>query len=546
MHASLAFYSKHCLIFQMHHSQHPVIPLLVCPTLHFPLLNPSCHLLLDYTHLIDSPQIMAGSHPIIPHIAVTTDFSSSTHSLHSSDDDPRHSMLLNEHEQTLSPQSDQLVASGGLQPVRARSPSDPAFLSPFSLSPTSASGGRTSLDVPPRSPSPSASSNDGSSTVAPPSPTLSTQSSVHFATSVALRDNKPGDGTSSLGLLNTDRSVARHGRKPSWASSGEGHSSLDGTEPDHGVVGLSSLSMTAESPTNTHVETFSERSHSRSRSRAKKDSADSDGVTAISDGGQSRNIGKGRASEEEEPKSTRLDLEEDSDDSDPTPFAFKPFVLASLLDPKNLEGLENLGGVKGLLKGLGTNRTRGLGRKALIKNASSDGRSGAGDGASQRHDREDEDAVPGIVVTPPEELESGKGDDESEDEDDPAFSASLDTRRQIYGHNVLPHRATKSLLALMWLALKDKVLVCIFFVMILRARAFIVDFLQVLLSIAAVVSLALGLFQDFGTPRPAGQPPVDWVEGVAIMVAIFIVVSSPSPALLAQFYDITSRLWSVP
>jgi Ca2+-transporting ATPase len=45
-----------------------------------------------------------------------------------------------------------------------------------------------------------------------------------------------------------------------------------------------------------------------------------------------------------------------------------------------------------------------------------------------------------------------------------------------------------------------------------------------LLSIAAVVSLALGLFQDFGTTRPAGQPPVDWVEGVAIIVAILIVV----------------------
>jgi P-type Ca2+ transporter type 2C len=45
------------------------------------------------------------------------------------------------------------------------------------------------------------------------------------------------------------------------------------------------------------------------------------------------------------------------------------------------------------------------------------------------------------------------------------------------------------------------------------------------LSIAAVVSLALGLFQDFGTPRDPDDPPVDWVEGVAIIVAIVIVVS---------------------
>jgi P-type Ca2+ transporter type 2C len=131
-----------------------------------------------------------------------------------------------------------------------------------------------------------------------------------------------------------------------------------------------------------------------------------------------------------------------------------------MLDPKNLESLEKLGGVKGLLKGLGTSRTHGLGRKALIKNASSDGLPGAGQGASQRHEREDGDAVPGIVVTPPDELKSsGKGDDDDEDNDDPAFSASLEDRRRVYGPNVLPHRATKSLLTLMWLALKDKVLV---------------------------------------------------------------------------------------
>jgi Ca2+-transporting ATPase len=46
-----------------------------------------------------------------------------------------------------------------------------------------------------------------------------------------------------------------------------------------------------------------------------------------------------------------------------------------------------------------------------------------------------------------------------------------------------------------------------------------------LLSVAAVVSLALGLFQDFGTTRPTGEPPVDWAEGVAIIAAILIVVA---------------------
>ncbi|TFK60946.1 hypothetical protein BDN72DRAFT_937594 [Pluteus cervinus] len=58
----------------------------------------------------------------------------------------------------------------------------------------------------------------------------------------------------------------------------------------------------------------------------------------------------------------------------------------------------------------------------------------------------------------------------------------------------------------MRLALKDKVLV--------------------LLSTAALISLALGFYQDFGIPRAPDEPPVDWVEGVAIMIAIFIVFCS--------------------
>ena len=52
------------------------------------------------------------------------------------------------------------------------------------------------------------------------------------------------------------------------------------------------------------------------------------------------------------------------------------------------------------------------------------------------------------------------------------------------------------------------------------------------MSICAIISLALGLFQDFGTTCPDGDPPVDWVEGVAIIVAVLIVigVGSLNPA----------------
>ena len=45
-----------------------------------------------------------------------------------------------------------------------------------------------------------------------------------------------------------------------------------------------------------------------------------------------------------------------------------------------------------------------------------------------------------------------------------------------------------------------------------------------MLSLSAFISSALGLFQDFGSS--AREPPANWVEGVAIIIAITIVVSS--------------------
>ena len=49
---------------------------------------------------------------------------------------------------------------------------------------------------------------------------------------------------------------------------------------------------------------------------------------------------------------------------------------------------------------------------------------------------------------------------------------------------------------------------------------------MILLTAAAVISLALGLYETFGAEHEPGAPtPVDWVEGVAICVAIVIVVA---------------------
>jgi Ca2+-transporting ATPase len=199
---------------------------------------------------------------------------------------------------------------------------------------------------------------------------------------------------------------------------------------------------------------------------------------------------KGADSDEEIQTGHQLELAQD-DAIDPTPFKFKPYQLAHMLDPKNIESLISFGGTSGLLRGLGVNHTTGLVTK------------GAGNGASHRHDTQppkESTDTPRITLTEP----SGNVATAPAVDDDAAFAATLDDRRRVFGENHLPTRASKSLLQLMWMALQDKVLI--------------------LLSIAAVISLALGLFQDFGTTREPGEPPVDWVEGVAIMIAIAIVV----------------------
>jgi Ca2+-transporting ATPase len=49
------------------------------------------------------------------------------------------------------------------------------------------------------------------------------------------------------------------------------------------------------------------------------------------------------------------------------------------------------------------------------------------------------------------------------------------------------------------------------------------DHVLFLLTGAAIISLALGLYQTFGTQHSASNPPVEWVEGVSILVAIVVI-----------------------
>ena len=111
------------------------------------------------------------------------------------------------------------------------------------------------------------------------------------------------------------------------------------------------------------------------------------------------------------------------------------------------------------------------------------------------------------------DLSTGLSDDKDDND------GLLNDRVKLFGRNVLPKRKTKNLFQLMWLAMEDKILQ--------------------LLIVAALVSLALGIYQSVGFPpsivrcyndqtgRYDGyceEPRVEWVEGLAIIIAILIVV----------------------
>ena len=77
-------------------------------------------------------------------------------------------------------------------------------------------------------------------------------------------------------------------------------------------------------------------------------------------------------------------------------------------------------------------------------------------------------------------------------------------RRAAFGINRLPKRTSTTLIQLMLRALNDRVLI--------------------ILSIVAVISVSLGLYQSFGQPHAPGQPRVEWVDGITIVTAVAIVV----------------------
>ncbi|KAL9552216.1 hypothetical protein MBANPS3_003883 [Mucor bainieri] len=91
-------------------------------------------------------------------------------------------------------------------------------------------------------------------------------------------------------------------------------------------------------------------------------------------------------------------------------------------------------------------------------------------------------------------------DEGSSQSDQSAFQ----DRQAHFGKNILPEPKTKTFLQLLWAAYNDKTLI--------------------MLSIASLVSLAVGIWEDYSPRHPEDEPRVGWVEGTAIIVAVLAVI----------------------
>lgn len=183
-------------------------------------------------------------------------------------------------------------------------------------------------------------------------------------------------------------------------------------------------------------------------------------------------------------------------------FAFSVGQLNKFINPKSLSAFYAVGGLAGLEKGLRTDRKSGLSvdETGLSGTVSFDEAKTAGKFNSphlqRQHQQDGDSKVPTSKVDP-------RGSKTSVRRVRTSDALYVD-RKRIFNDNRLPVKKGKNILQLMWITYNDKVLI--------------------LLSIAAAISLAVGLYQTFGTKHNAANPPIEWVEGVAIIAAIVIVV----------------------
>ncbi|KAK5958731.1 plasma membrane calcium [Knufia fluminis] len=243
-------------------------------------------------------------------------------------------------------------------------------------------------------------------------------------------------------------------------------------------------------------------------SRGRAGTADSDNHSATSSGSDTKiasTTADGSARQDSAVSNADIINDQEALNPDPgteadfqvenSPFAFSVGQLNKMINPKSLSAFYALGGLIGIEKGLRTDRYSGLSADEV----------GLDGGVSFEEAVHAAEKSEGDFTAPKRTTTRGSMTNGPTKTSSDAFA----DRKRIYKDNRLPEKKSKSFLQLAWIAYNDKVLI--------------------LLSVAAVISLALGIYQSV---RPATQAEieagqhearVEWVEGVAIIVAILVV-----------------------
>lgn len=181
-------------------------------------------------------------------------------------------------------------------------------------------------------------------------------------------------------------------------------------------------------------------------------------------------------------------------------FAFSPGQLNKMLNPKSLGAFIALGGLPGLETGLRTDVDAGLSQDETELPGTV-----SFDQATTTHRKlrgKDATGLPRPVETRHVDVTESGATGKLGSHANEAFY----DRKRVFAANVLPAKKSKTFPQLMW-------------------EAYYKESVLILLTIAAVISLALGLYETFGVDHgPDAPPSLDWIEGCAICVSIAVVV----------------------
>lgn len=169
-------------------------------------------------------------------------------------------------------------------------------------------------------------------------------------------------------------------------------------------------------------------------------------------------------------------------------FSFSLEQLSTLHNPKNLTAFSDFGGLQGLERGLRSDRNNGLDAGETTVDGITTGVVGMVSSSPISNGN-----LPGFEMMEKTTRSKELGTD-----------TPFADRKRVFLDNHLPTKKLPSYLQLLLMAYNDPVLY--------------------LLTAAAVVSLAIGLYQTFDMGHTPGNPPVEWVEGVAILVAVVVIV----------------------